>query len=118
MRSPYDFDHAGLVNAPYALPAEELKMRSVRQRRYRGFCITEMKKFEGVIASYITLKKGIYDLFINCTSLDLKYKKYALKYLDEFYESINDKKRWQKEFGYPCDKNGAGNVVIKGMKDD
>jgi hypothetical protein len=23
----------------------------------------------------------------------------------------------KKEFGYPCDKNGTGNVVIKGLKD-
>ena len=31
---PYDFDHAGIVSTPYAQPAEELQMSSVRQRRY------------------------------------------------------------------------------------
>ena len=35
---PYDFDHAGIVSAPYALPAEELEMSSVLERRYRGYC--------------------------------------------------------------------------------
>ena len=35
---PYDFDHAGIVNAPYALPTEELQLRSLRERRYRGYC--------------------------------------------------------------------------------
>ena len=35
----YDFDHSGMVNAPYAKPAEELRMSSVRERRYRGYCI-------------------------------------------------------------------------------
>src|SRR5439155_9745056 len=36
---PYDFDHAGIVNAPYARPDEQLQMSSVRERRYRGYCV-------------------------------------------------------------------------------
>ncbi len=43
---PYDFDHSGLVDAPYAKPAEELEMTSVYERRYRGYCITDMKTYE------------------------------------------------------------------------
>ena len=35
---PYDFDFSGLVNAPYATPPEQLKLRSVRERQYRGYC--------------------------------------------------------------------------------
>ena len=27
---PYDFDHAGIVNTPYALPAEELHLSSIK----------------------------------------------------------------------------------------
>ena len=44
---PYDFDHAGIVNAPYAQPAEELQMSSIRQRRYRGYCMPDLKAFDG-----------------------------------------------------------------------
>src|SRR6476620_2684497 len=47
---PYDFDHAGVVNAPYAKPAEELQMNSVRERRYRGYCMPDMKVFDKTIA--------------------------------------------------------------------
>ncbi|MEO7602370.1 MAG: hypothetical protein ABIS39_03775 [Sphingomicrobium sp.] len=36
---PYDFDYSGLVNAPYATPPEQLKLRSVRDRQYRGYCV-------------------------------------------------------------------------------
>jgi len=36
---PYDFDLAGLVNASYAKPDQSLRLKSVRQRRYRGYCI-------------------------------------------------------------------------------
>jgi hypothetical protein len=36
---PYDFDFSGLVDAPYAGPPEALRIRSVRDRLYRGYCI-------------------------------------------------------------------------------
>ena len=35
---PYDFDFSGFVNAPYAVPPDQLKISSVRERRYRGYC--------------------------------------------------------------------------------
>ena len=77
-----------------------------------------MKIFDPVIALYNNLKPAIYGIYSDCTLLDEKYKKATLKYLDEFYETINDPKKVQKEFGYPCDKNGTGNVVIKGLRDN
>lgn len=113
---PYDFDHAGLVNPPYAKPAEELRMNSVRDRRYRGYCMPDMSKFDAVTALYNKLKPDIYKLYTDCTLLDQKYVKSTLKYLDEFYETINDPSKLKKEFGYPCDKNGTGNVVIRGLR--
>jgi len=115
---PYDFDHAGIVNAPYAKPAEELQMRSIQERRYRGYCMPDLKPFEPVIALYNSLKNEIYSLYATCPLLDEKYKKSTARYLDEFYATINNPKAWQKDFAYPCDKNGTGNVVIKGLKED
>ena len=115
---PYDFDHSGIVDAPYAHPAEELLMRSVQERRYRGYCIKDMKLFEKPIALFNRSKRDIYDLYTKNTLLDEKYIKSVTKYLDEFYETINDTKSWQKDFAYPCDPNGTGNVVIKGLKED
>lgn len=115
---PYDFDHAGIVSAPYALPTEELQLRSLRERRYRGYCMKDLKQFEPVIKKFNQLKKEIYALYINCSLLDAKYIKNTTQYLDEFYTIINDAKLWQKEFAYPCNKNGTGNVIIKGLKAD
>lgn len=37
----YDFDMAGLVNAPYATVNENLPISSVQERLYRGFCRNE-----------------------------------------------------------------------------
>lgn len=74
--------------------------------------------FDEVITRYMNLKKDIYNLYTGCTLLDAKYIKSTVQYLDEFYETISNAKSWQKEFDYPCDKNGTGNVVIKGLKED
>ena len=115
---PYDFDHAGMVDATYALPAEELQMRSVRERRYRGFCINDMKQFAETFTLYDRLKDDIYKLYISCSLLDARYIKTTTQYLDEFYNTINNEKKIQVDFGYPCDKNGTGNIIIKGLKED
>ena len=115
---PYDFDHSGIVNAPYARPPEELLLRSVMERRYRGYCITDLKVFEPTIALYNRVKKDIYDLYTNCTYLDARTIRASLKFLDGFYETINNPKSWQKEFAYPCDRNGTGHIVIRGLKED
>jgi hypothetical protein len=112
----YDFDHSGMVDAPYALPAEQLNMTSVRQRRYRGYCISDMKVFDDAIALFNRIKKDIYALYTDCTLIDEKYKKNTLKYLDDFYATINNPDKVKKEFGYPCDKRGTGNVIIGGLK--
>lgn len=113
---PYDFDHAGLVDAPYAKPAEELEMSSVTERRYRGYCIADMKTYEPVIALFNRLKKDFYNVYTGCSLINKKYIKTATGYLDDFYDTINNTEKLQKAFGYPCDKNGTGNIIIKGMK--
>lgn len=115
---PYDFDLSGIVDAPYALPAAELKMSSVRERRYRGYCVTDMSLFDPTIALYNRLRKNIYSLFSDCPLLDNKYKKQTLSFLDEFYSTINNPKKLKEEFGYPCDPGGTGNVIIKGLRED
>jgi len=114
---PYDFDHAGIVNAPYAQPAQELEMKSIMERRYRGYCIKDMKDFEGVIAEYNRLKKDIYNLYTSCDLLEERYVKSTIAYLDEFYKTINNAKAWQREFSFPCHSKTA-EVTIRGLKGD
>jgi hypothetical protein len=113
---PYDFDHAGIVQAPYARPAEELQMRSTRERRYRGHCMSDLKPFETVLARFNALKKELYHTYESCALLDAKYLKSTLRFLDEFYETINTPKAWQRDFTYPCDPAGTGNIVIRGLR--
>jgi hypothetical protein len=115
---PYDFDHAGIVSPPYAMPAEELQMSSVRERRYRGYCVGDMSRFDQSIALFNSLKDQFYGVYTNCPYLEPKSIKNITEYLDGFYKTINNPKEVKKEFGYPCDPNGTGNVVIKGLRED
>lgn len=114
---PYDFDHAGIVRAPYARPAEALQLRSIQERRYRGYCVTDMKEFEGVFADLNRLKPAIYRLYAENPLLDTRYISTTVKFLDGFYETINNRKARLREFRYPCDKNGTGNVIIRGLNE-
>jgi hypothetical protein len=114
---PYDFDHAGIVDASYAKPAQELLLSSTRQRRYRGYCFNSLSVFDETFSLFTEKKEEIYDVYRKCTLLEPRYIKSTLKFLDQFYETISNKKKVTREFGYPCDKHGTGNVVITGLKE-
>ncbi len=114
---PYDFDHAGLVGAPYARPAAELQLSSIRERRFRGFCINNMAHFDNVISHYNNLKEDFYALYKNNSLLEPRYIKNAIQYLDEFYATLNNPKRLKEEFQYPCKEDGTGHIIIKGLRD-
>ena len=115
---PYDFDHAGIVRAPYANPAPELKLGSTLQRRYRGYCMAGMDPFTPVFETFNQLKDDFYAIYEDNSLLSDGYINRTLKYLDQFYETISDPKKAGREFSYPCDESGTGNVVIKGLKKD
>ena len=114
---PYDFDHAGFVNAPYAQPAEELDMQSVRERRYRGYCLSSLESLQPVFAIFRGKRKEIEDLYRLNTNLPDSYKKWSLDYINAFYLLIDQPKRVKEAFNYPCRPGGTGGVIIKGMKE-
>ncbi len=113
---PYDFDHAGIVSAPYANPPEGLGMKSVLERRYRGFCVDNLDDFIPTINHFKALKQEIYELYSNMPLLEKDYLEFTRTYLDDFYATLDEESAWRKDFGYPCDPTGTGNVVIKGLK--
>ena len=111
---PYDFDHAGIVDASYAAPAPELDLSSIRERLYRGFCEKDMNNFKKTFELYDSLKNDIYNIFTNCTLLNSKYIKFVTNYLDDFYKTIDNSKSAESEFGKPCRTNT--HIEIKGLK--
>jgi hypothetical protein len=94
---PYDLNHCGFVNADYALPNEELNIKSVRERLYRGFPRT-MEELEPVIAIFKNTKQKIWSLINNCPWMNAKNKKETISYLEEFYEIIESKSSIRYQF--------------------
>lgn len=87
---PYDFNNAGVVNAPYALPQEELGIESVRERLYRGFP-RKIEELDKAIAIFLAKKDEVWALVNNCEWLSNKYKKEVTGYLEDFYKVIETK---------------------------
>ena len=114
---PYDFDHAGIVEAHYAYPPEELGLTSTRERRYRGYCINNARELSKVVDIFNQHKKEIYKIYSDCPYLSAKYIKSTTKFLDEFYETINNKKQLSLAISRPCNK-GYVDIIVKGLRED
>jgi len=100
---PYDMDWSGLVNARYAKPDKTLGIRSVRDRLYRGYCRPE-SDFDRALAQFNSQRATVYDLFRNQEGLDPKRLERALEDLDDFYEIINDQRKFEREIMNRCRK--------------
>lgn len=92
---PYDFDSSGLVNAHYAAPPEGLKVRSIRQRLYRGFCAYN-DQLPQTVSLFNEKKTDILALVQNDPHLTDRNRKDVLEYLEDFYEIINDPKLFDR----------------------
>lgn len=114
---PYDFDLAGLVSAPYARPEEALRLSSVRERRFRGYCLEDLSVLEPTFEQFRELKPEIYKIITENSLLEQRYINFATRFLDDFYDTINNPRKMSRDFSYPCDRRGTGNVVITGMQD-
>lgn len=87
----YDFDYAGLVNASYAVPNEGLDITSVTQRLYRGFPRT-MDELQVNLDVFKSKKEVIMFYINNFEYVSARVKKDMTRYLEEFYDTIDDKK--------------------------
>lgn len=112
---PYDFDHAGIVEAPYARAVEELGISSTRERIYRGYCENDKKLFAETFELFNKLKDNFYQVYTSCPLLSSKYIKATTKFLDDFYRIINSNKSTESEFGKPCRTDVR--IEIKGLKE-
>ena len=87
---PYDFDYAGIVNANYAVPAEELDIKSVTERLYRGYP-RNMSELQLNLDIFKQKKEQIMVYIKKFTLLPENEKKEIIRYLNDFYQIINDK---------------------------
>lgn len=84
---PYDFDFAGLVDAPYAMPSSILNTRSVRERVYRGFCRPAVD-MDSLFESFLARRDAFARTIRAQPQLEPERAERAIRYLDEFFSTI------------------------------
>jgi hypothetical protein len=85
---PYDFDYAGLVDADYAVPAEKLGLKSVRERHYDGMCRSE-DDIINALREFTEKKEEFYRVINEFPLINDKEKKEMIGYLDSFYNRFD-----------------------------
>ncbi|MBO0930477.1 hypothetical protein J2I48_05700 [Fibrella sp. HMF5036] len=110
---PYDFDHAGLVDARYAKPAEQLSIESVRERLYRGPAYPQAM-LNRVFARFRALKPTFYAFYQNEKRLSPSYIRDTIYYLDAFYKTIDNPEKARAAFQSDLDRS----IQVRGMNNN
>jgi hypothetical protein len=103
---PYDFDITGLVSTRYANRLfrdnlEQLGLRNVRQRYYRGLCMSQ-PYLDQIFQLLNEKREAIYALYREQEALEPEIIEKSLEYYDDFYEIINDEGKVRREFERNC----------------
>ena len=100
---PYDFDSSGLVDTRYAAPHQDLKIRSVTQRLFRGYC-RHNATLESARQTILGKETTIRALVADEPRLTSKSKKKAGRFLDGFFEIADDPRQFEKQVIRQCRK--------------
>ena len=85
---PYDFDFSGFVDTPYATPPDQLKISSVRQRFYRGYCAHNAQAL--AVAQQMRSERPQMIAAITSTpGLDPGWAARAIAFLNPFFADIS-----------------------------
>jgi len=98
---PYDFDQSGFVDAPYAVAAKKFRIRDVKQRVYRGRCVNNEYVAES-LQRFRENRQDIYALIQEQEGLSSAAQKAITKYVDEFYELIDDPREVERRIIDRC----------------
>lgn len=99
--TPYDFDHSGLVDAPYANPPEQVDISSVRTRRYWGLCIHN-GALPAVVETFRTRRDDFMAAIASAPRLTENDREDAQEYLEGFYEILDDERRFERQVIERC----------------
>jgi hypothetical protein len=98
---PYDFDQAGFVNAPYATTNPRFKLRSNRDRLYRGRCIN-LQILPDTLALYRGKRDEIEALINTQAELEKSTRSTMLTFVKSFYKLLDSEKRIESQLVKAC----------------
>jgi hypothetical protein len=102
---PYDFDLSGVVNARYAIPDRQLRIKTVLERLYRGPCRT-MEDLRPVLATFRAKKADVMAAVDAVPDLDKTSRRKAREYLEDFYRTIEHTGSVKSQIVETCAKSG------------
>ena len=97
----YDFDYAGLVEAPYSVPSSLLPITDVTQRFLKSEC-KDMDFYQYAINTCMAKKDAILKQFAGDAQLDRRSLKTAVNYMEDFYTIIESPDQFSKYINTSC----------------
>ena len=98
---PYDFDLAGIVNAPYQQTDEARGVKRVGQRVYRGYCANNDHVGHS-IAAFQEARDTLFARVDELEQLEPGIRRVFADYMEGFYEVISDPKQVEKKILGSC----------------
>ena len=98
---PYDFDMSGFVDAPYSTPNPRFKLRSVKQRKYRGRCVNN-RHVPDTVALFNDKRAAIESLITANAYLNEREKTETLRFVEGFYDIVNDPQKLERQVIGDC----------------
>jgi len=99
---PYDFDSSGIVNPPYALPDQRLRIPNVRDRLYRGARCEPAADLEQRFAKFDAVRPQLLELFSMSSGLTKSFASSATDYVQQFFAVRADPKKVERAFRAGC----------------
>lgn len=104
---PYDFDYAGVVDAPYAMPQPGAPIENVRQRYFFGLCRPE-GGYQSTFDLFLAKKQTILDHCDRFPYLSKKDRQSFKTYISDFFPVIENPKTARREILEHCDNFKKG----------
>ncbi|MBT8088019.1 MAG: hypothetical protein KJO46_08275 [Gammaproteobacteria bacterium] len=98
---PYDFDMSGLVNARYAEPNPALRLRSVKIRRYRGYC-TDSAALDRALQFVVGKREEILGLVADLPESTPTDRRSRMAYIEKFFDKAARQDKLLKDFERRC----------------
>jgi hypothetical protein len=84
---PHDFDWTGLVNASYAIPAENVPTENIRERLFEGVCRSK-EVFQKDLDLFLAKKDEFYKVINDFPHINQREKRDLTDYLDGFFDQL------------------------------
>ena len=98
---PYDFDYTGFVNAHYAIPGENLGIKSITDRYFLGPCREDVE-YQSAIDHFLSKSDEIMNLINSFPYLEERQKNEIISYLESYFKESSDPGFIKKQLNETC----------------